>query len=186
MVALLVALNVMAIMMSVAMPVWRQMAQREKEAELIFRGEQYRRAIALFQRRNGPGTLPPSLDVLVEQRFLRKAFKDPITGEDFVLIRQAQTAGGPGGQAGTTTGIIGVASRSEEPSIRLFEGRSAYNEWTFVFVPQAQAAAPAGNDGGAQGRGGRGDQGRGGGGLPNDGRGGRGRQTGGGGGRGPG
>ena len=77
MVALLVALSVMAILSTVAMPVWRQMSQREKEAELIFRGEQYARAIGLFQRRAGPGMNPPNLDILVEQRFLRRKYKDP-------------------------------------------------------------------------------------------------------------
>ena len=56
MVVLLVSLSVMAVMMSVAMPVWKQTAQREKETELVFRGEQYARAIALFQRKHGPGT----------------------------------------------------------------------------------------------------------------------------------
>src|SRR4029453_15240237 len=70
MVVLLVSLSVMAVMMSVAMPVWKQTAQREKETELVFRGEQYARAIALFQRKHGPGTLPPSINVLVEERFI--------------------------------------------------------------------------------------------------------------------
>ena len=59
------------------------MSRREKEAELVFRGEQYARAIQLFQTKAGPGTLPPSIDLLVEQRFLRKKFKDPITNDDF-------------------------------------------------------------------------------------------------------
>ena len=49
MAALLVALAVMAVLMSVALPVWRHEAQREKEAELVFRGQQYVRAIRLFQ-----------------------------------------------------------------------------------------------------------------------------------------
>ena len=40
----------MAVALSVALPAWRTMTQREKEAELVFRGEQYARAIALFQR----------------------------------------------------------------------------------------------------------------------------------------
>ena len=53
MAALIVAISVMAIMLSVALPVWRTAAQREREAELIFRGEQYAQAIALFSRRTG-------------------------------------------------------------------------------------------------------------------------------------
>ncbi len=89
MVVLIVGLSVMAVLMTAAMPVWKQIAQREKEAELVFRGEQYARAIGLFQRKNGPGTLPPSFDVLVEQKFLRKKFKDPITDDEFVPVALA-------------------------------------------------------------------------------------------------
>jgi type II secretory pathway pseudopilin PulG len=85
MVALLVAISVMAIMMTAAMPAWHTMAQREKEAELVFRGEQIARAIGLYQRRfaNAPA---PSIDFLVEQRFLRKKYKDPIANDDFQVL----------------------------------------------------------------------------------------------------
>jgi type II secretory pathway pseudopilin PulG len=94
MAVLLVAMSVSAILMTVAMPVWKQTIRREKEAELLFRGEQYVRAIRLFQQRAGPGALPPTLDLLVEQRFLRKEFKDPITGEDFLVLPGAAPASG--------------------------------------------------------------------------------------------
>src|SRR5436190_18305082 len=83
MAVLLVALSVMAILMTAAMPVWKQVARREKEAELVFRGEQIARAIGLFQRKTGPGALPPNVAFLVEQHYLRKKYKDPITNDDF-------------------------------------------------------------------------------------------------------
>jgi type II secretory pathway pseudopilin PulG len=85
MVALLVAMTVMAIMMTAAMPAWHTMVQREKEAELVFRGEQIARAIGMYQQRfaNAPA---PSLDALVEQRFLRRKYKDPITNDDFQVL----------------------------------------------------------------------------------------------------
>ena len=87
MAALLVGIGVMMLLMSVAMPVWRHQAQREKEAELIFRGEQYARAINHFQRKMGPGNFPQSIDVLVQQRFLRKKYKDPMTEDgEFDII----------------------------------------------------------------------------------------------------
>jgi type II secretory pathway pseudopilin PulG len=111
MAALLVALSVMSVMLSVAMPVWRTATQREREAELIFRGEQYAHAIDLYSRRNGG--YPPSLDVLEKGRFIRKLYKDPVSGEsDFqpvfvgqviagqpVMPRQPATTG-PGGSTG--------------------------------------------------------------------------------------
>ncbi len=85
MAALLVGLSIMAVMMTAALPVWNHAAKREKEAELVWRGEQYKRAIMLFQRKYA-NAFPPSVDVLVEQKFLRKKYKDPITNEDFLLI----------------------------------------------------------------------------------------------------
>jgi type II secretory pathway pseudopilin PulG len=188
MAALLVSLSVMAVLMTAVMPVWKQMAQREKEAELVFRGEQYARAIGLLQRKLGPGVTPPNLDVLVEQRFLRRKYKDPITGEDFLPILQGQapaapgagasdtpgatpppgargagpppggrggppqTPGGPGAR-GAVGGIVGVVSRSPDRSIRLYNGRDRYNQWQFIFVPQAQAPGqPAADAPGGPGR----------------------------------
>jgi type II secretory pathway pseudopilin PulG len=202
MAALLVALTVMAILMTAAMPTWRQMVRREQEAELIFRGQQYAHAIGLFQRRAGPGVLPPNLDVLVEQKFLRKKYLDPITGDDFELLRVSPQAPGqqppqPGrgnppaggvvtnsrGPAGTSTianrpnsvgvqggGIMGVASKSKDESLRIYNGRTHYNEWQFMYVAQTQAAGaspnapgrgptpPGGNQATPPGRGGPGPQ----------------------------
>ncbi len=88
MVVLLISMSIMAIMMTAALPTWKQLSRREKETELVFRGEQYARAIQLFQMKAGPGTLPPTIDLLYEQRFLRKKFKDPITNDDFAPIVQ--------------------------------------------------------------------------------------------------
>jgi len=102
MAALLVSVAVMGVLMAAAMPVWRHQARREKEAELIFRGEQYARAIALYQRKL-PGAFPANIDILVEQRFLRKKYKDPMTedGEFQVLFAATQPGGGGArGQAG--------------------------------------------------------------------------------------
>jgi type II secretory pathway pseudopilin PulG len=175
MAALIVGLAIMAIVMSAAMPVWKQMAQREKEEELVFRGEQIAHAIGMFQRRSA-NAYPPNIDVLVQQRFLRKKYKDPITNDDFVPIAQSQpqTAQGRGAQpgqqqqgrgqpAGTPApggapvgGIIGVTSKSPDESIRLYKGRSHYNEWAFIYTPPA--AAPGA--GGAAPGGGRGQRGQ--------------------------
>ena len=166
MAALLVGMSVMAVLMSALLPVWSHMATREKEEELIFRGKQYARAIGLFQRKYA-NTPPPTIDVLVEQRFLRKKYKDPITKDDFQPLYANQAAqlgaGAPQGtqrpgqqagavlsppaqqqpQAGTTGqpgqgGIVGVTSKSKATSIKIYNGRSKYNEWTFVYVQTSQ------------------------------------------------
>lgn len=109
MVTLLIGLSIAAILMTATMPAWHQLARREKEAELIFRLGQYSRAIRLFQSRNGPGVLPPSIDLLVEQKHLRKKFKDPITGEDFEAVTAlTQTAIGPPGSGRGGTAAPGA------------------------------------------------------------------------------
>ena len=64
------------------MPVWKQSVQREKEAELIFRAGQYARAVALYQRKYA-NAFPPSVDVLLREKFLRKKYKDPVTNGEF-------------------------------------------------------------------------------------------------------
>ena len=140
MVALLAAMSIMAVMLGLALPLWQTAIRREREAELVFRGEQYVQAIRLFQRRYA-GTFPPDVDVLVKQRFLRRRYQDPITGSDFqpVYAGSGTTTGDAraGGALPPTSfsgrgGIIGVVSRSTEASLRLYNGRGRYNEWSFV------------------------------------------------------
>jgi type II secretory pathway pseudopilin PulG len=84
-VALLIGVAIASIWMAAALPVWRQQATREKEAELIFRGEQYARAIYLYGAQVGrPGALPASFDDLLSQHVLRRKWKDPITNDEFL------------------------------------------------------------------------------------------------------
>ena len=76
--------TVLLVGLSEAMINWQKAMQREREAELIFRGKQYIRAIDLWQRKF-PGTWPSSIDALLNTnniRFLRKKWKDPITNSD--------------------------------------------------------------------------------------------------------
>ena len=172
MVALMVALGVMAVMMTMAMPVWRQTAQREKEEEFLFRGRQYARAIGLFEKKYA-NTPPPTLDVLVQEKFLRKKFKDPITNADFVPIPAAPTpaaatgAGAQGaapvvptqvGATGGRGGVMGVTSASKERSLRVFNGATHYNEWRFVYAPPVATPGAGGGAGGAGQRGAQGGQ----------------------------
>ena len=200
MAALLVAMSVMAIVLSVAAPIWQTAAQREREAELVFRGEQYAHAVALFQRKYAGG-FPPNLDILLKERFLRKRYKDPMAPDgEFQLLyagqplQGGQQAGQPlqrgqagqvgqGGQlgqgqpgrgqqgqgqlgqtgnggraggrgqtgrvgggpvSGVQSGIMGVASKSKAESLRQYNGRGRYNEWTFVATTQASTQAGTG------------------------------------------
>jgi hypothetical protein len=177
----------MAILWTAAMPVWNQLARREKEEELIYRGSQYARAIGLFQRKYANAN-PPSIDVLIQQHFLRRKYKDPMVsnGEFQLLYQTPQQPGSPaGGQGGpaqpgvpagrqggppqpsqpqpsqvftstqqTSGGIIGVASKSKEVSLRVYNGRTHYNEWQFIYLATTQQpGAPAGGAGAGPGLG---------------------------------
>src|SRR5262245_65211831 len=103
MAALLIAMSIAAVLLTVAMPTWKQMSRREKEEELVFRGQQYVRAIRLYGQKFANAN-PPNIDALVEQRFLRRKFKDPITNDDFQPILAGQAIPGssttPGGRGG--------------------------------------------------------------------------------------
>jgi len=102
MAALLVGLSIMALMMTVALPAWSHAVRREREIELVWRGEQYQRAIRLFQRKFA-NTFPPTVDLLVEQKFLRKKYKDPMTGGEFQVIPVGAVLT-PGAPVGAGTG----------------------------------------------------------------------------------
>ena len=107
-VALLVGMAIASVWMAAALPAWRQQVIREREAELIFRGEQYARAIWLYQQKNNQ-QYPQSFDDLISQHVLRHKWKDPITDDDFLPLPAGfcQTGvpggvpgGGPGGFPG--------------------------------------------------------------------------------------
>jgi type II secretory pathway pseudopilin PulG len=149
----------MLILMAAAMPSWRYVMKNDREEELIFRGGEIADAIARYQQKNG-NALPPSLEVLVKGRFLRREYKDPMTKDGkWRFIRQGESLGpirAPGGATGagtvttttTTTrpsafssptgvggtlgGIQGVASTSTDTGLRIFNGRTKYNEWLFL------------------------------------------------------
>jgi type II secretory pathway pseudopilin PulG len=113
--------------------------RRDQEQQLLFVGDQFRRAIVSYYNTFPPGgqrTLPPTLEALLDDtRFvqpvhhLRKIYPDPISGtKNWAVIRAG-------------TGIAGVHSLSElEPlkqtgfpeAYRAFAGTRTYAEWQFV------------------------------------------------------
>jgi type II secretory pathway pseudopilin PulG len=138
---------ILALGLTVAVPVLETELRREKEEELIFRGRQYVEAVRLYQAKN-PGRFPTSLKELSDKGFLRKLYPDPMTasGEwDIVLD--------PGGQAGDEAGgarqvlvaplaalgsvqnpiVLGVVSSSTKMSIRLYEDQDRYDRWLFYY-----------------------------------------------------
>src|SRR5215475_4514030 len=85
--AVIFFLTAASIFIAAVVPAYQMQAKRQMEKELIFRGEEYTRAIQKYQRRFA--VYPSSVDQLVSTnslRFLRRAYKDPITGKEFRLI----------------------------------------------------------------------------------------------------
>lgn len=116
----------------------------DREAELLFRGEQYRKAIESYYESGTPTKVfPKRLEDLVDdprfirKRHIRRLYSDPITGGDWLLIR------------GTDGGIQGVTSASSEVprkqsgfvgELSTFEGAGSYSEWVFEYVPDKPAS----------------------------------------------
>lgn len=83
--------TLMLIGLSVELPRISQQIKREKEEELVHRGEEYAKAIKKYRRKMGG--LPTSIEQLEDTnhiRFLRKRYKDPFTGEDFKLVHAGE------------------------------------------------------------------------------------------------
>jgi type II secretory pathway pseudopilin PulG len=152
-IALLVAIIIIGISLGAAGKYWSHVLLRDKEEELLYRGDQYRRAIERYVAAvPGSQVYPQSIDDLLKddrtatgKRHLRQKYKDPISGEDFVEIRNT-----------LTKRIIGVHSPSEKEPLKkagfpdvynttqvvaqpgfpdgynIFTGKFKYSEWLFV------------------------------------------------------
>ena len=144
MAGLLVGIALLSLGLSIAMPAWRTLVQREKEEELLWRGQQYDRAIQLYRKKNAaPGA--PSVERLIEGKFLRKLYKDPITGGDFEIIGVSQAGNAAGvqqPQRGFGQLVGGVKSKSKAKSFRILNGRTVYSDWQFTYVPWKPGGQP--------------------------------------------
>ena len=142
----LVAVVILGLMSGIAGSTWSSTMQRAKEQELLWRGNQYRQAIgSYYETAHGgaAGIFPSDLESLTKDprsavvvRHLRKLFLDPMTGEDWVVIKD------PSGK------ISGVHSSSTQEPFKKsgfseinkdFEDKESYSEWQFVFTPAAKA-----------------------------------------------
>jgi type II secretory pathway pseudopilin PulG len=148
-IGLLIVVALMGIVLAATGLVWHTEMRREKERELLFAGEQFRRAIAAYYDRSpGEKKWPGKIEDLLQdrrfpttQRYLRRVYADPMTGSaEWGLVK------GPEGE------IVGVYSRSEETPIRQanfgsrydnFSGAQHYSDWKFLFVPDSPGDATA-------------------------------------------
>jgi type II secretory pathway pseudopilin PulG len=147
-IGLLIAIVVIGIGLAAVGPVSRTLQLREQERELLFVGDQFRRAIAAYYEAT-PGGLkqfPKKLEDLLRdnrypnvQRYLRRIYLDPLTGKtQWGLVEL------PG------IGITGVYSLSDLQPIKTanfpaqykaFQTAKKYSDWKFVYVPSQGASA---------------------------------------------
>lgn len=130
-------------------------ARRDKEAQLLFIGHEFRQALGRYLQAQGSGGMaqyPSSLDELLQdprfpgaKRHLRRLYADPITGKpEWGLVRQQGR-------------IVGIHSLSEQRPIkqgnfldddRGFNGKGRYADWVFTYPSDLhtgpQAAPPPG------------------------------------------
>src|ERR1700678_2401032 len=82
-VGVLVMVLLLTIALAIAAPKIAESIRRDKEEETIQRGKQYARAVHMYHAKYG--RYPNSIDQLMKTdnvRFLRKRYRDPMTGKD--------------------------------------------------------------------------------------------------------
>lgn len=148
--ALLIALMLMSIALAGALDVWTLQRRREQEKQLLFAGDQYRKAIVRYYRLTR--AYPASVDDLVnDTRFptplhhLRRAYPDPLTGRtDWMFLWRADR-------------FYGVYSSIDQAPVKRagfprqyadFDGDETYRKWRFLYLAPGLAmpaddAAPA-------------------------------------------
>jgi len=84
---LIFMIAIIAITATALLPSFIQETKRDREDEMRHRGTQYMRAIKAYNKKLGryPAKIE-DLESTNNQRFLRRRYKDPITGEDFKLL----------------------------------------------------------------------------------------------------
>lgn len=143
----LAAIALLSAVLGTSAEVWHTMHAREQERQLLFAGYEFRRAIERYYR-NSPGAakhFPPSLEALLEderypgtQRYLRRIYRDPVTGQaEWGLVK------------GVDGGIAGLHSLSTArpfkragfgPHDSGFEEAEHYADWVFAYRPQDTSA----------------------------------------------
>lgn len=130
---------------------WKTIVQRAHEAELYWRGDQYRLAIQSYYEygsgtnRKVVGQYPVKLEDLLKdprslasRKHIRQLYLDPITGGEWELIKDK------GGW------ITGVHSSSDLepfqqdgflPEYESFAGAASYAAWEFIYQPKTKKAA---------------------------------------------
>jgi len=148
-IGLLFAIAILGFAMAATGTVWSTSAKRDREQQLLWTGDQYRRAIGSYYTNGPPGMreFPRNLVDLVDdhrgpvvRHHLRRLYPDPVTGKfDWQILQLPDSS------------IIGVASNSTQEPLKLagfadvdstFENASCYCDWRFVYLPALGRVIP--------------------------------------------
>ncbi len=147
----LIMLTILGLSAGIAGTSWSSLTRRAREADLLWKGGQIRKAIGAYYKAShgqgaAPNIFPSELEYLLKdprslqtRRYLRRLYPDPMTGKDWVLIKD---------QGGRIKGVrsaldaepFKTANFAEEN--KDFEGRTSYREWEFVYAPQVVKKTP--------------------------------------------
>ena len=146
---LMLAIVLISIAVTAAAKQWKTVLQREKEADLLARGIEIQTALALYsakmlaqgsvQTTPAPATpaqggqfrYPLTLEELTKppKPFLRKAYKDPITGGDWEYVRDPATGRIKGVRSPSKA--IAIKQHNFPPAVQYFEGLELHHDWVF-------------------------------------------------------
>lgn len=148
--AVLMVVMIAGIMLGITGQGWQNVIQREREEELLFRGNQIQEALNRWHHPAGGHQVATPLSDLKHLlqdprtagtvRHLRRLYQDPITGGDWQLIHEAGR------------GIVGVCSPSTRHTLKRdnfpeaqkqFAGKERYNEWKFMVRGAQLPLAPS-------------------------------------------
>lgn len=145
-ISVLVLIVVTGITLAKAGTYWSTHAKRERETEMLFRGNQIRKAIESYYKSSPQGrkaSYPRRIDDLLKdprylqvRRHIRKLYNDPMTdGGKWGLIFDSKG------------GVKGVYSKSRKEPVKVsnfpseykdFEKAKTYADWKFIYVPKPQ------------------------------------------------
>ena len=142
------AVVVMSISITAAAKQWKTVVQREKEADLLGRGMEIQAAIGFYSKARQLGSTIPgekyplTLEELTKgpKPFLRKVYKDPMTGEDWDYIREAETGRIKGVRSGSK--LAPIKQHEFPPAVFYFEGLPQYHDWVFQYPSASMLATP--------------------------------------------
>lgn len=151
MLAAIFAVTIFSILALAARAHWETETRRDLEEELIFRAGQYVTAIENHIKKNN-NRYPQNLDILVEKKFLRKRYPDPMTesGSWNVVMQSVQTGSKKllvvpeeyVEKMLNRARIIGVCSTSRGESYREYRKKKQYHEWAFYVGEKVEEEMP--------------------------------------------